>query len=107
VKTSDPKFLITVAYKNIEYDIYRKLTATNVTKMVIRSTHATRKLIHRALSVPLYKENFENEINTVKLIANRNNVKIDIDKVVKKTERKNTRSQICPPSMVVMIIKLT
>lgn len=41
-------------------------------------------MIHRAVNVPLSKYNFDKEINTIKYIAQRNNIHIDVDKIAKK-----------------------
>ena len=41
-------------------------------------------MIHRALTVPLSEYNLNKEINTIKHIAKINNIRIDVDKVIKK-----------------------
>lgn len=84
---------LTIFHKNnnLEFDIYRKPTHTDVC-IPLDSIHPTtyklsayRSFIHRAFSIPLSKENFEKEILNIKNIARNNGFDSNIiDRLVNK-----------------------
>ena len=81
---------------NIKFDIYRKPTTTSTTihaSSYHSHTHkiaAYNSLIYRATKIPLEKDKYTQEINTIKYIAisNRYNTNM-IDKLIKKRFKKD------------------
>lgn len=72
------------------FDIYRKPTFTGVS-INGNSLHpyshklaAYQSMIHRLISLPLSRENFLKELDTIKFLAARNSVHFNIEKAVKR-----------------------
>lgn len=76
--------------RKLQFDIYRKPTATNAT-IYGKSFHpynhknaAYLVMMHRLVSIPLSKKNFEKETETIKCIAKNKNIQFDVEKIIKK-----------------------
>ena len=57
--------------------------------LTIPFTHAYHNLIHRLINIPLSKDNFNREVSNIKHIANLNNIRINIDKIISKKLKTN------------------
>ena len=91
----------------LSFDIYRKPTFTDSTipyDSLHPNTHkmaAYRSMVHRALSIPLSKENLERELGTIKAIAASNGYKSHtIDLIIKKKQRQLVMNNIYPQTKV-------
>lgn len=73
-----------------EFEIFRKPTYTDITidgSSYCPPSHkhaAFLHMIHRLVSIPLKPEAFQKEVDTIKLIAETNHVKLNIDKIIRK-----------------------
>lgn len=86
--------------KTFQFNVYRKPTFTDTTidgnsfHPYAHKNAAYFSMVHRLLSLPLNPENYNKELATIKLIARRNHVKLNIDNLVKKKRYASALSQI-------------
>ena len=74
-----------------DFDIFRKRTATETTDTRGDSFHhptqemaAYSSVIHRLTSLPLRKDRFEREVQTIQYLADENNINVNVRSAVRK-----------------------
>jgi hypothetical protein len=81
---------ITIHEGKHEFEVFRKPTYTDIAIDGSSYCHTSHKhagflsMIHRLVSIPLTPKAFKREVDTIKLIAENNHVKLNIDKMIHK-----------------------
>ena len=102
--------IINIINQRHSFKIFRKPTYTDVIIPASSFRHPVHKnasymsMIHRLLSAPLFPQDFNNEVNTIKYSAHTNEFTLDIDKLIRKTscsmllDSTTTHRRSFPPS---------
>jgi len=81
---------ISILNQQHSFKIFRKPTCTDITILNSSFHHPAHKnaafmsMIHRLLTIPLSRQDFSNEVNTIKYLAYKNDVTLDIDDLIRK-----------------------